>query len=109
MHGIQTWVALPRSHETAEPAFSHHPMAALPAVELPGARIRVIAGHAFGQRSPVPVVSDTLYAAVELDAGGEFTLHPEHAERAVYLADGEASVAGQALARTWPCFRRAKR
>src|SRR5439155_15945633 len=36
LHGLQTWVALPKSHEQAEPAFSHHLKASLPQVELPG-------------------------------------------------------------------------
>ena len=30
IHGIQTWVALPRSAEETEPAFFHHPAATLP-------------------------------------------------------------------------------
>ena len=32
MHGIQTWVALPKEQEQAGPSFSHQPKAALPEV-----------------------------------------------------------------------------
>jgi redox-sensitive bicupin YhaK (pirin superfamily) len=97
VHGIQTWVALPRAHEATAPAFAHHPAATLPVVTLPGVAVRVIAGTALGARSPVDVFSPTLYAAAELAPGARLALPPEHEERAVYLVDGAASVAGVAL------------
>jgi redox-sensitive bicupin YhaK (pirin superfamily) len=98
VHGIQTWVALPRAHEEAEPAFAHHAAATLPVVELPGATVRVIAGTALGARSPVGVFSETLYAAAELAPGASLVVPTEHDERAVYVVDGSAAVAGVALA-----------
>ncbi|HSD44375.1 MAG TPA: pirin family protein [Burkholderiales bacterium] len=97
VHGIQTWVALPRADEEAAPSFAHHPSRALPVVELPGATVRVIAGSALGARSPVRVFSGTLYAAADLAAGASLVVPPEHEERAVYLVAGSASVAGVAL------------
>jgi hypothetical protein len=97
VHGIQTWVALPRGHEEAAPAFAHHAAATLPVVELPGVTVRVVAGTAFGARSPVDVFSRTLYAAADLAPGASLVVQPEHEERAVYLAEGSASVADTAL------------
>jgi len=97
VHGIQTWVALPRSAEEAEPSFSHHPRASLPVVELPGASVRVIAGRAFGERSPVAVPSDTLYAAAELEPGASLALPPEHEERAVYVVEGNVTIGAAAV------------
>jgi redox-sensitive bicupin YhaK (pirin superfamily) len=97
LHGIQTWVALPRAHEETAPAFAHHAAATLPVVERPGARVRVIAGTALGVRSPVEVFTPTLYAAAALAPGARLALPPEHEERAVYLVDGAATVAGTAL------------
>ena len=35
MHGVQTWVALPRSHEETAPSFEHVPAARLPACAAP--------------------------------------------------------------------------
>src|SRR5499427_8289916 len=67
LHGIQTWVALPRASELAEPAFYHHPGATLPRANLPGVALRIIAGTAFGERSPVEVASPTLYVAAEME------------------------------------------
>ena len=97
VHGIQTWVALPRGHEEAAPAFAHHAAATLPIVELPGVTVRVVAGTALGARSPVDVFSPTLYAAADLAPGATLVVQPEHEERAVYLAEGSASVADTAL------------
>jgi redox-sensitive bicupin YhaK (pirin superfamily) len=94
-HGIQTWVALPKADELAEPAFHHHAKDTLPDVGLPRVQLRVVAGAAFGKRSPVRVHSPTLYVAAEMEAGGAFELPPEHEERGVYVVEGEVGVAGQ--------------
>jgi len=52
LHGLQFWVALPREHEEAEPAFRHCPAESLPVLEGRGHCLRLIAGEAFGLRSP---------------------------------------------------------
>jgi len=87
VHGIQTWVALPRDSEEVRPSFHHHPAASLPLLERGGVRLRIVAGDAFGAHAPVKVFSRTLYLAAEFAAGSAMTLPPEHAERAVYAAD----------------------
>ncbi|MEM5431992.1 pirin family protein [Cupriavidus oxalaticus] len=97
LHGIQTWVALPKSHETAEPSFFHHPAATLPRIEQPGVRMVVIAGDAFGKTSPVKVFSRTLYVAIELDAGASVEIPAEHAERGIYPVDGAVALDGEPL------------
>jgi redox-sensitive bicupin YhaK (pirin superfamily) len=98
LHGIQTWVALPLAHEQAAPEFHHHPKATLPAVTEAGAQLRVIAGHAWGLRSPVHTYSDMLYVAAEMQAGGRIALPAEHQERGIYVAAGEVRVDGETLA-----------
>jgi len=100
MHGIQSWVALPKVHENTAPSFAHHPAATLPVVEQPGMRLRVIAGHAFGARSPAKVFSDTLYVDAQMEPGATLDLPPEHAERAVYVVEGDVTVDGIRVA---PC------
>ena len=97
MHGLQTWIALPRAFEETAPAFFHHPAATLPRIESGGVEMRVVAGHAFGQRSPVETFSGTLYVAAELRAGASFVLPAEHEERALYVIDGEATLDGEPL------------
>jgi redox-sensitive bicupin YhaK (pirin superfamily) len=92
MQGLQTWVALPRELERCEPAFVHHPAASLPVIEMPGVAMRLIAGSAFGQTSPVAVASSMFYIAVEMEAGASFVLPDEYEERAVYLLSGEIGI-----------------
>jgi redox-sensitive bicupin YhaK (pirin superfamily) len=88
VHGLQLWVALPLAHEETEPEFHHHPAETLPSLEIAGARIRVLAGSAFGKRSPVKVFSPLFYADVAMPAGCELAVPGEHEERAAYIVDG---------------------
>jgi redox-sensitive bicupin YhaK (pirin superfamily) len=88
LHGIQCWVALPKAHEEIEPSFTHHPSATIPKLNRPGVELRVIAGTAYGQTSPVPVLSPTLYVHAELQGGASVDVDEHHAERAVYVAQG---------------------
>jgi redox-sensitive bicupin YhaK (pirin superfamily) len=92
MHGLQTWVALPRADEEAPPAFVHVPAAVLPTFERDGVRGVVAAGTAFGLAAPVPTFAPTLYVAVTLPAGSSLEVPDEHVERAVYAVDGDVAV-----------------
>lgn len=94
IHGLQTWVGLPQAHEEDAPAFHHHAAATLPRIEHDGVRLTVVAGHGFGERSPVRVYSGTLYVAIDLDAGAALTIPAEHAERALYPVAGELELDG---------------
>jgi redox-sensitive bicupin YhaK (pirin superfamily) len=98
MYGIQSWVALPKPQEATEPAFSHHPAATLPKIRLPGVDLRLIAGHAFGERSPAPTFSPMFYLAAEMETGSVLELPAEHEERGIYLVQGDVSVDGTPLA-----------
>jgi redox-sensitive bicupin YhaK (pirin superfamily) len=88
LHGIQTWVALPTTLEESEPQFEHHPASSIPTVELDGVVLDVIAGSAYGQRSPVGVLSPTLYVHARLQAGARLPVDAEHEQRAVYIVEG---------------------
>ena len=94
-HGMQTWVALPQAHEEAEPAFFHHPAATLPQQRREGAWLRVLAGRAYGEESPVRVFADTLSVAIDLEPDAEVALDTSHAERALYILEGEAQLDGR--------------
>lgn len=96
-HGLQLWMALPAEDEMLPPSFAHTPAAALPALEVGGARVRVLVGEAFGAVSPVAVRSPTLYLDAAMSAGDAFPL-PLAEERAVYVVDGAAELDGQPLA-----------
>ena len=94
VHGMQTWVALPKAHEETAPAFFHHAADALPRIERPGALLRVIAGRGYGLESPVEVYADTFNIAVDLGADAEVAIDEAHVERALYVLDGEAQLDG---------------
>src|ERR1700733_2739933 len=95
VHGIQSWVALPDGQEDGEPTFVHYPAAALPrSVTEGGVDLTVIAGEAFGLRSPVVTLWPTLYVHAQLKPGASLDVPPDHGERAVYVAQGELAVAG---------------
>ena len=89
IHGIQTWIALPREREETTPSFEHHPAATLPEIREGGATLRLIAGAAFGQCAPASVFSPMFYLATELEDGAQIELPKEYAERAAYVVEGE--------------------
>jgi redox-sensitive bicupin YhaK (pirin superfamily) len=97
MEGIQTWIALPKEHEDAEPSFSHHPADTLPRFTRDGTDYTVIAGTAYGERSPVRVFSETLYVHAEAPAGAHIALPDEHAEKAIYVVRGSVEIDGRAF------------
>ncbi len=94
MFGIQSWIALPQAHEEMAPLFEHFDAASLPTVEDGGTRVRLIAGSAFGQSSPVGMVSEWFYAEVLLQKGASAPLDADHEERGIYVAEGEVEIAG---------------
>jgi redox-sensitive bicupin YhaK (pirin superfamily) len=98
LHGLQTWLALPRAHEETAPRFEHHPRATLPVVELLGAKLRVLAGTALGAHAPTGTFGGTLYAHAELEADAALAIDTEHAERAVYVVSGEVELDGRRFA-----------
>ena len=95
LHGIQSWVALPRDMEEVAPSFAHHPAASLPAFEIDAVALRLIAGTAYGREAPVEAFSPIFYLDASMPAGSRLDLTDEHAERAIYVAEGEVDVLGE--------------
>jgi len=96
-HGLQLWAALPKAHEEDEPSFTHTPAAAIPELEVDGAKVRVLIGSAFGHTSPVRTYMQTLYLDVSLRAGQELALAGLPQEAALYPISGELEIDGRAL------------
>jgi redox-sensitive bicupin YhaK (pirin superfamily) len=89
IHGIQSWVALPDGREDDEPSFTHYPASVIPRRVLDGVTLSVVAGDAFGLRSPVVTAWPTLYVHAQFSPGAALEMSPEHDERAVYVVQGE--------------------
>jgi len=98
MHGIQAWVALPEADEETDPAFHHHAGADLPVWEEPGFRGTLIAGASEGMAAAVKVHSPLFYAHWQMTGAVARTLPAEYSERAIYVAQGSAEIAGSTIA-----------
>ncbi len=97
LSGIQTWLALPRAKEEIDPAFEHVPRDQLPVIDGSGASARIIMGTLWGATAPVTCHSETIYADLALRPGGSMPIDPGADERALYVAEGDASLDGQPL------------
>jgi redox-sensitive bicupin YhaK (pirin superfamily) len=94
LFGIQSWVALPKSHEEGEPAFVHLQAEALPVLGDHGVVLRVIAGQMMGASAPTRTASATLYADAMLSAGASMPFDAIYEERAIYTVGGTVQIAG---------------
>lgn len=95
LFGQQIWIALPCAAEETAPSFTHHPADTIPSTQGDGVTANLVAGSAFGLRSPVATFSDLMYVDVVLDDGARFQVPAEHAERAAFVVSGAISIAGQ--------------
>lgn len=105
MHGLQSWVALPKEFEQAAPSFHHHAASALPEWSLGGVDFKIIAGRAFDHESPVTIFSPLFYVEARMQAGSRFTMPAQYAERALYLVQGAVRIGDTAISpATMPVF-----
>ena len=94
LYGFQFWTALPQALEESEPRFDHRPAEALPLLDGPGWRARLVIGEAWGARAPVPAASPTLLLDIEMDPDAELVLPPAE-ERGLFLVEGAARLEGR--------------
>ena len=94
LSGIQFWVALPKSHEEIDPAFVHLEANELPVLADRDVSVRVIAGCAFGQESPLQAPHPMLCMDVALSKDATWQIPADYPERALYVASGEIAIAG---------------
>ena len=88
LHGIQSWVALPDGAEDVAAAFVHYPASVLPTRTMGGVRLTMIAGEAFGMRSPVATLWRTVYAQAQFEPNARLELASDAGERAIYVVEG---------------------
>lgn len=95
LFGVQTWMALPESHEDVAPSFEHFGKERLPVFEDGGVKARLVLGSAYGAAAPATLYSDTFYLDVALAPNALFPLPDEHEDRGLYIMEGSVTVAGQ--------------
>lgn len=100
LEGIQLWLALPKEHEDVDASFYHCKEEDVPLIREGGVQLRLIAGEALGQKSPIPVYSDLFYLNGEGKSGSSFKLKSsEEKEIAVYVIDGNVNIEEQSFER----------
>lgn len=74
MHGYQIWVALPKDQEDLNPSFHHFDAKELPHWTLGENELTLVAGEAFGKKSPVPVHSPLFMVELKTEADNEIDI-----------------------------------
>ena len=89
LHGLQIWVALPKELEEMEPNFTHIEKEDLPHWHQDGVAIKLIAGEAFGRKSPVPVYSPMYFLEIKSTSAQTIKIGDElFGESAWYILEG---------------------
>lgn len=89
LHGLQIWVAMPKHLENSEPSFAHVPAQDIPSWTENNVQLKLVAGEAFGRRSPVPVHSRLYFIECKssqkalVDIGDHL-----YGESALYILEG---------------------
>ena len=91
---LQSWVALPEADEETGPAFDHYPASVLPEARDAGTWMRLIAGEAYGMKSPVKTHSPLFCLHASLRSGARLAMPHGHPERAAYVVAGRVEHAG---------------
>jgi redox-sensitive bicupin YhaK (pirin superfamily) len=90
LHGLQIWVALPKHLEEIDPAFIHIEAENIPNWEDDGLKFKLIAGEAFGKKSPVPVHSPLYFIEIKSTKNAVLNLGKDlYGESALYILEGQ--------------------
>jgi redox-sensitive bicupin YhaK (pirin superfamily) len=91
LHGLQIWVALPKELEEMEPSFAHVDEDQLPLWQQDGVQLRLIAGEAFGRKSPVPAYSPLYFIEIKSKTRQKVNLGSNlFGESGMYILQGNA-------------------
>lgn len=96
MHGLQIWVALPKDMEDMDPKFWHTKADELPAWSEKDLHFKLIAGEAFGRKSPVPVHSHLFLIEMKATETTQFNLDDTlKGESGLYILEGSVNACGE--------------
>lgn len=89
LHGLQIWVAMPKALEQREPSFEHVEAEDVPAWTDNGVQFKLVAGEAFGRKSPVPVHSLLYFIEIKSEAEVSISIGDElFGESGIYILEG---------------------
>jgi len=95
MHGLQIWIALPKELEHKNPEFSHIEEEQIPTWASGDLQFKLIAGEAFGRKSPVPFYSKLFMIEIKSSAR-QLVEIGEHlyGELGLYILEGSVECEG---------------
>ncbi|HUH27260.1 pirin family protein [Gelidibacter sp.] len=89
MHGLQIWVALPKEFELMDPKFSHIEESEIPSWTEGDLQFKLVAGEAFGRKSPVPVFSKVFMLEIKSKTRQTVNIGDElFGESGLYILEG---------------------
>ena len=89
LHGLQIWVGLPVELEEMEPSFTHIEARDIPAWTENDVTFKLIAGEAFGRKSPVPVYSPLYFIEIRNKEATTLNIGEQlFGESALYILEG---------------------
>lgn len=91
LHGLQFWIALPDGKEDVPPDFSHYDESVIPKLEKRELTLKLIAGEAFGLKSPVRCSSPLILAEIRAKQNFEFSFEVPGFELALFVVRGSAT------------------
>lgn len=95
LHGLQIWIALPKSLEQADPSFFHISKEDIPAWQEEGVYYKLIAGTLGEHRSPVPVHSPLYFIEIKTKTAQTINIGPQlFGEVGMYVLDGTVNIEG---------------
>jgi len=95
LHGLQIWVALPKHLEQMQPSFYHASDHEIPHWNENGIAFKLIAGEAFGRKSPVPVYSPLYLLELKSDQKQTISIGNDlFGESALYILEGSVENEG---------------
>ncbi len=92
LHGLQVWIALPETDEETDPAFQHCAQNDLPVIRQGDVTVRLVAGSAYSQQSPVRTYSPLFYLDVQMPAGSTLMIPDEYEQRALHVISGSLAI-----------------
>lgn len=96
LDGVQIWLAQPKPEEQGAPGFAHHAAEDLPELRIgTGIILRVVAGEAYGARSPVEAPGGALCLDLALEDGTAFEVPDAAPERGLVVIDGAVLIDGE--------------
>ena len=95
LHGFQIWVGLPKNLEKTEPSFHHTEASELPTWQNDHLSFKLIAGEAFGKKSPVPVYSPLYFVEIKSTSRQDVNIGEDlFGEVGMYVLEGTVEIEG---------------